>query len=219
MRGMLRIRALVLLIGCLLDPSRATHHHQTITVRERKTGGLFVPKVTPKIVGGTDAAPGEFPWFVKGFGCGATLVAPNVVVSAAHCVGSFDSRVTVGPSHFYDDGEVVRTNLQQQILHPSFNANTLSFDVMLIQLAEEVSAEPVTINWDPAYPATGSRQVLTTMGFGATNGKDTDLLQKVDLRYYDPEPCREHYGSFTVDDNIMLCAGYVYLRMRGLPRD
>jgi hypothetical protein len=40
-----------------------------------------------KIVGGTPTAASEIPFFVRGqYGCGATLIAPDVVLGAAHCL-------------------------------------------------------------------------------------------------------------------------------------
>lgn len=44
-----------------------------------------------RVVGGADAQPGEFPWMVSlrvrgDHFCGATIVHPKFVITAAHCV-------------------------------------------------------------------------------------------------------------------------------------
>ena len=57
----------------------------------------------PRIVGGQNANPGEWPWQVglhRGSGtpfCGASLVSDQYVITAAHCVKAGDwSRLKVG---------------------------------------------------------------------------------------------------------------------------
>jgi len=45
--------------------------------------------IQPDVVGGTLAVQGEFPWMVRlSMGCGAALFRPNIVFTAAHCVGA-----------------------------------------------------------------------------------------------------------------------------------
>lgn len=36
----------------------------------------------PRIVGGTAAAAGQYPFFVNWNGCGATLIYPDIIISA-----------------------------------------------------------------------------------------------------------------------------------------
>ena len=59
----------------------------------------------PKIVGGQEATPGEWPWQVALLQgtfpfCGGSLVSNQYVITAAHCVKSTDwNRVTVIKAH------------------------------------------------------------------------------------------------------------------------
>lgn len=60
--------------------------------------------VKPRIVGGTDVVRGEYPFFVRidhNFfpSCGGSLVAPDVVLTAGHCLPE-DSTVTVRSFRF-----------------------------------------------------------------------------------------------------------------------
>ncbi|MBC8115478.1 MAG: trypsin-like serine protease, partial [Candidatus Saccharimonas sp.] len=62
---------------------------------------LLEQGASPRIVGGVDTDPGEFPDCVAvgsetGWCCTGTLVAPNVVVTAGHCDGGCASRVYFG---------------------------------------------------------------------------------------------------------------------------
>jgi secreted trypsin-like serine protease len=48
--------------------------------------------ISPFIVNGTEAALGQFPWQVylvydNSYACGGSLILPNWVLTAAHCIG------------------------------------------------------------------------------------------------------------------------------------
>lgn len=161
-----------------------------------------------RIVGGTDAAAGAFPYFVRGRGCGASLVAPDVVMSAAHCEGAFDGTVRIGSIFAFEGGQEVATIKEQELLHPSY-AN-LNNDIMLIKLKEEVSFPPVSINFNDTNPVEGSNAVLTVIGFGATSegGSGSTRLKEVNVNYVDADQCDEMYGGRgSIKRDTMLCAG------------
>lgn len=75
-------------------------HYNGVLRRHRRVGsradvleGSVV--VDPRIIGGTPTDGQEYPFFVQadtaesGFYCGGSLIAPDVVLSAAHCAGMY----------------------------------------------------------------------------------------------------------------------------------
>lgn len=55
-----------------------------------------------RIVGGRLADQGEYPFFVQGAGCGASLIWKDIALTAAHCAGVFrDRNVLVGAWESY----------------------------------------------------------------------------------------------------------------------
>ena len=126
------------------------------------------------------ASVGEFPWFVSleytgRFYCGGSLIAPNKVLSAAHCffdnVGGvfLPSRVRIGHTS-RADGQVA--DVSCVTIHPDYSMDFqgLYNDVAVLTLSEEVTVSSyVTLNEDASYPSTRG-QSLTAIGFGRTSG-------------------------------------------------
>lgn len=64
-----------------------------------------------RIIGGeiVSSPNDEYPWFYRGDGCGASLVAPDILLTAAHCEISFDNskyeKLFIHPSYteYFDD--------------------------------------------------------------------------------------------------------------------
>lgn len=178
-----------------------------------------------RVVGGKDADPGEYPYFasmIQNFDdgtyiCGGTLITPNAVLFAAHCVFDGGQEAVsidayVGAMTIFDFSAQIRT-CDEIIVHPEFEDNFGSFDydVALCKFDEQVNVEWTTelrldLNVDNSFPNAGD--ALTAIGLGATDF-DTqalpDILQEVTLEYYTNDICDNVYND-DINEN-MLCAG------------
>jgi hypothetical protein len=168
-------------------------------------------------VGGTEASAGEFPYQVSmqsssGFPfCGATLVAPGVAVSAAHC-GSAD-RVQIGmvTKNQNPDGCVETFNVRKTLLHESYDSSALTNDISLIFFDEKSSYMPARL-YDPATPppngdleAPGTQLWVTGYGALSEGGSQSSNLQKVQVPVITNQQCSSDNGDTILDSQI--CAG------------
>jgi secreted trypsin-like serine protease len=168
----------------------------------------------PRIVGGTAVTTGEYGFFVQGNGCGGSLVAPDVVLTAAHCESAFGGGSVVVGNYLWGevtDGAERLAIVSDLVVHPDFSGtswfSTLENDVMLFKI-ERSSLPPIALNSDSTVPADG--QDLTVIGFGAQvqGGSISDQLQKTTLQALDFEFCstQTNLAGYRMDENSMLCA-------------
>lgn len=104
----------------------------------------------PFIIGGTDAAPGEFPYHAaiwaneSGVICGGSVIDQRHIVTAAHCfVAATTYHVTLGDLDWsVADGES-RYEIEEWILHEDYNKDRLlgRNDIAIIRLEERIHFE------------------------------------------------------------------------------
>jgi secreted trypsin-like serine protease len=176
-----------------------------------------------QIIGGETAEPGEFPAtgaLVRGlrFTCTATLIAPDVVVTAAHCLGGDgwgDFGFTLEEDLTKDVSNVVPAMITHQ--YPDFR-DSESFpemarknDVGVVILEEPILGVPIErldSDDDPIDLATGTELQLCGYGrdswsIAKTAGRKRDADVVVDLANYwelqtlesGPQPCRGDSGG------------------------
>ena len=169
---------------------------------------LFIPHVpfSSRIVGGQPADE-AYPFFVQGpnRGCGASLIGPNLVLSAAHCWTVFPVGATVYIGGLQANGGEART-IAQRIRHPQYNDDTLDNDFMLIRLSSNSSKEPIEINSNSNFPSTAGTD-LTVIGFGtlSSGGNQPNTLYEVVVDFVTDSTCNSAYGG-QITPNIMMCA-------------
>jgi transmembrane serine protease 11D len=202
------------------DRQRLIETFESLTPRERRAF-LGYMRLDPRIVGGTPAAIARFPWQValiegrragRRQYCGGSLIAPDVVVTAAHCidnptVGGDASRVDViaGTGTYGIGGE--RIEASAVVVHPQYvRSRDSDFDVALILLATP-SALGRPIRIDDREAPVGTNAWVTGWGAIRDGGMGTDDLLGAEVPVVDTAVCNapeSHDGAITAR---MLCAG------------
>ncbi len=187
--------------------------HSTASLAPAQCCGR-VSQNQPRIVGGSTAARGAYPWMTAliergqtpqaGQFCGGALIAPQWVLTAGHCVeGTTAARldVIVGSYNLTEtNGGGQRIQVTQIISHPSFGEvnGILSNDVALLKLATPVTnVAAIRLVDSPARIAAG--MPCRGMGFGTTSedGPTSNILLQVDLSFIGLTEANQVYGGLS----------------------
>ncbi|XP_028627471.1 transmembrane protease serine 9 isoform X1 [Grammomys surdaster] len=180
--------------------------------------GLASPGGLTRIVGGSAASLGEWPWQVslwlrrREHRCGAVLVAERWLLSAAHCFDIYGDPMQWAAflgTPFLSSAEGQLERVARIYRHPFYNIYTLDYDVALLELAGPVrrsrSVRPICLP-GPARPPDGARCVITGWGSLREGGSMTRQLQKAAVRVLSEQTCRRFYPVQI--SSRMLCAGF-----------
>ena len=165
-----------------------------------------------RIVGGDPAAKGDYPYFVQMGGCGGALVAPDVVLFAAHCGNWQNRQLNIGAWKSWEDaGGAERRVCAKWVDDPRYDGTSPpDYDFALCKLDRPVyideSKVKLELNFQSGIPNNGDE--LLTMGFGLLEegeNKTPGTLHDVAVNYITNSQCNDDYnGKIT---NQMLCAG------------
>ncbi|KAH8300903.1 hypothetical protein KR044_004937, partial [Drosophila immigrans] len=165
-----------------------------------------------RIVGGLDAAEGQFPHQVSlrqltSHICGGSIIAPQVILTAAHCVTSEASdgslKVTSAKQLSIRAGSVDRLSggvvisVSKVIVHEGYG-NFLN-DVALLVLEQPLSYSAVikAIPLASSDTAVGSEVVISGWGHLSTNGATPKRLQFNTLSSLSKQQCISSTFMFT----------------------
>jgi len=166
-----------------------------------------------RIVGGSNAEVGKYPFFVSWGGCGASLIGKDTLLTAAHCEGIFTNQVKIGESRkFGNVGRGIQRNIVQRVPHPSYSDYTVNYDFMVMKLDEPVDTDeypPVELNGNGVIPM--DEQILTVIGFGSLSQGSSSTparLQEVAVNYIPTDTCNGRFSyNGQIEDETMFCAG------------
>mmetsp|Transcript_397 Transcript_397/g.589 ORF Transcript_397/g.589 Transcript_397/m.589 type:complete len:439 (-) Transcript_397:345-1661(-) len=165
---------------------------------------------TDRIINGVEAEEDRYSYMVslkdnQGHFCGASLIAKDIVLSAAHCAGGGYDAIIGRHKHNDNDGDKVRVS--KEFIHPKYNGQTTNNDFMVLKLSRETKAgTPVKINSSRSTPQ--DNQNVVVMGFGVTNEntqQTSNKLMEVTVKVVSDSECRESYGN-EITSSTMICA-------------
>ena len=169
----------------------------------------------PGVVGGTPANITEYPFTVAltdptGLQfCGGTLVAPDKVLTAAHCAEGESPpslRAVTGRTELSGRDGTVST-VSRVWVHPRFRDATRGYDVAVLTLTHPVPGRPLQLATkdDRGYEA-GSEATILGWGNTAPTGDTSDVLRKATVPVTSDDYCAKAYPQYLPE--AMVCAGY-----------
>lgn len=179
------------------------------------------PDVGIQIVGGDPATEGEHPWMVylssSAFGsnsyCGASLIAADWVITAAHCIGSGTIYTVAGVYNRSSAGASNTFVVESRYVHPSYNAVSSGNDIALLKLAEPVPTSLVSsyaqlpsVTLDNTYVGTGDTVKVIGWGTTSSGGSQSNILREVFVPVTSESACNSAYGG--IDYDTQVCAGF-----------
>ena len=174
---------------------------------------------TPSIVGGTDVPTGQYPFITSlqlnrsGHWCGAALISPDKVITAAHCVDRAPSAYSVlAGQTSLSATNGTRHDVKRIHIHPRY-ARDGKADVAILELATPVTGiEPVRLAGLEGASHEQDGRLLNVAGWGALaeGGRGPDVMQHVAVPFIPHAECQRQYqGRAAIDANVEMCASRV----------
>jgi trypsin len=176
----------------------------------------------PMIVNGQPAPPGAFPFMAAlvepdlpaedGQFCGGALIAPKIVLTAAHCIEGSSPRelqVVVGRSTLSDrNGQRIRVAKIAEDPRANINRALPVSDAAQVRLKDKATVTPLDIVGPEDASLYAGGQPARAIGWGVIGERSVespDQLYEADIAFVAESGCRKAYG-LAFDARTTLCA-------------
>jgi len=189
---------------------------------QRIAFGTRLLAIEPRIMGGEPAPMGVYPWIASlglkgansrdGHFCGGAFIAPDWVVTAAHCVkkDSADKMQVLGGADALERGGTIYL-VDRVVVHEKYDDGTQDFDVALLHLAKRFTGRTIRLlsaaDADRLV-ADGALAIAAGWGLTTEDSQVSNILRHVTVQIVSNKSCNglaAYSGSITDD---MICAGF-----------
>ncbi|XP_045413393.1 ovochymase-2 isoform X5 [Lemur catta] len=226
----IRKNKLILLLGVIcLEQGKSV----TVSVSPAPNCGQSLVKVQPwnnfnifsRILGGSQVEKGSYPWQVslkqrQKHICGGTIISPQWVITAAHCVSYRNTVSTVNVTAGEHDlsqtePEEQTLTIQSVIVHPLFSSKKpMDYDIALLKMAGAFQFGQFV--GPMCLPEPGEQFeagfICTTAGWGrlGEDGVLPQVLQEVNLPILTHKECMAALSSLKkfLSGKTFLCTGF-----------
>ena len=190
---------------------------QRLLRRNREPGNYLDSRIMGgdedlRVVGGEVAPTGRYPYMVElldpsgEYISGASLIAPNLVLTAAHSTVINIDAVSIGRQDLSNANENYETiKVVEVVVNPNFRPRKFNHDAAILKLERASSYQHVKLNNSSDVPADNSE--LTVMGWGVDeSGGISNILKQTQVTTMTNSECK---ATSYLDEEItdaMLCA-------------
>uniref|UniRef100_A0A2R9A5N9 Enteropeptidase n=1 Tax=Pan paniscus TaxID=9597 RepID=A0A2R9A5N9_PANPA len=175
---------------------------------------LAAQDITPKIVGGSNAKEGAWPWVVGLYYggrllCGASLVSSDWLVSAAHCVygrnlepSKWTAILGLHMKSNLTSPQTVPRLIDEIVINPHYNRRRKDNDIAMMHLEFKVNytgKKKITLKENQVFPPGRNCSIAA--------GTTANILQEADVPLLSNEKCQQQMPEYNITEN-MICAGY-----------
>ncbi|XP_076763344.1 trypsin-like [Xylocopa sonorina] len=177
--------------------------------------GFSLPRLDGRIVGGSEAEQGKYPWqvslqwgLISSFShfCGGSILNSKWVVTAGHCVQAVPNYGTFLVKAGKHNLKLVETSeqsvrVEKSFIHEMYKGGVAPYDIALLKLEKPLQLDNLVKAISLPRAASSPSGIAILTGWGSTSKTSTsimpDKLQKAELPLVDLNTCRESIEKLT----------------------